>query len=173
MEARITEQLTAEANHIYSHGHAEAIRLHHREIHIEHLVLGMLYADSETTARILHTAGVEYETMRQVAVKRQDAQKPWDNQATLAKDSLRLLQRAVKVAHRDGQEQAQPEHLLLALAQSDDAHIVRVLQVDGVDMDLIAHLARRSLNERDDYDVKPPLVEKMSVRDKLKRLIGR
>jgi len=124
----------------------EALRLGHRYIGTEHLLLGLLREEQGVAARVLARLGVTLERVRQM-VEDTIGHEERHNIATLelAPRTKRVLELAVDEARRLGHYYIGTEHLLLGLIREGQGIAAGILETLGLDLDEVRKETMRQM----------------------------
>ncbi|MCA9884967.1 MAG: NDP-hexose 4-ketoreductase, partial [Anaerolineae bacterium] len=129
------ERFTPAARRVLSLSQEEAERLHHSEINIGHLLLGLLREHESIAAQVLGDVGTSLDAAEKV-VRDAYLKEPASTQAhpiELADDIKKLLELTVDEARRQGHQIIAPEHMLLGLVryQSTWPDLFEALDLDS------------------------------------------
>jgi ATP-dependent Clp protease ATP-binding subunit ClpC len=124
----------------------EALRLGHRYIGTEHLLLGLLREEQGVAAKVLARLGVTLERVRQM-VEDTIGHEERHNIATLelAPRTKRVLELAVDEARRLGHYYIGTEHLLLGLIREGQGIAAGILETLGLDLDEVRKETMRQM----------------------------
>lgn len=125
------DRFTKRARQALTLAKEEAMRLQHREIDTEHLLLGLLAQKDGLAMKALSELGCDSRVIHQRIEDRvsgpQSAYWPW-HKPTLAHGAKRVIELAVNVAHQLGHKYIGTEHLLLGIIEEGEGVGEQVLQ---------------------------------------------
>jgi ATP-dependent Clp protease ATP-binding subunit ClpC len=127
-------RLNDQAMRVFAFAQDEAVRLNHREIGIEHLLLGLIREGQGIAARVLEAQGLELSQARAavtVTIGRGDSATSAEK-ITLSPRAKKVIERAIDEARRLGHKAIGAEHLLLGLVREGEARAPGVLESLGV-----------------------------------------
>ena len=138
------ERFTRRSRQIIVLGQEEADSLGHGRVGSEHLLLGLVKSEDESTAPVLADAGVTYEAVREKVAALEFGQAK--RRVPFTRAAKRVLEKAVREAHALGDTYIGAEHVLLGLVSDERAGSVAIVRELGADPDAIraAVLERRS-----------------------------
>ena len=143
------ERLLIDAREAMTLAQEEARALNHNYLGTEHILLGLLGAQSCLAARLLSALGVEANAVRRALEERlvgRGATEPPPGPLPLTPRSKKALELAVQEAKADSSVHVRSEHLLVGVARVREGLAARVLQELGADYErLHARLRRAAL----------------------------
>jgi ATP-dependent Clp protease ATP-binding subunit ClpC len=130
------DQFTKRARQALGFSQEEALRLGHRYIGTEHLLLGLLREQQGIAARVLTRLGVTLERARQLVMEMLGREERSTSASIqLAPATKRVLELAIDEARRLGHGYVGTEHLLLALVRENQAISAGILELLGLDLE--------------------------------------
>lgn len=127
------EQLTEPAQRVLSRAHETARRLKHGYASGDHLLLSLLYEDTDVAPRALTELGVDVPQLRGVLTYVLDGGAGEDTLDTVGTARLmRILELAGSEARRLGHHDVTPGHLLLGLVREGESVAATILENLGV-----------------------------------------
>lgn len=179
------DRFTKRARQALTLAKEEAIRLQHREIDTEHLLLGLLAQKDGLAMKALSELGCDSRIIHQRIEDRvagpQSAYWPW-NKPTLAHGAKRVIELAVNIARQLGHKYIGTEHLLLGILEEGEGVGEQVLQEFVTVEAIIAKITQlitsttateaRQTSRTGDYQAQPKvksekLVESLSLVESL------
>jgi len=134
----------------------EAIRLNHKYIGTEHLLLGLIREGEGVAARVLDSLGVESSKVRTAVtfmIDRGDsATSP--SKIKLSPRAKKVIELAIDEARKLGHDHVGTEHLLLGLVREGEGMAPRVLESLGVSPVKVRHQVIAMLGQQ--HDATPP-----------------
>ncbi|MGQ9493645.1 MAG: ATP-dependent Clp protease ATP-binding subunit [Anaerolineae bacterium] len=130
------ERFTKRARQALGFSQEEALRLGHRYIGSEHLLLGLLREQQGIAAKVLTRMGVTLERARQLVMEMLGSEeRSMSTSIQLAPAAKRVLELAIDEARRLGHGYIGTEHLLLALVRENQVISAGILEVLGLDLE--------------------------------------
>ena len=134
------DRFTKRARRALTLAQEEALRLNHRSIGTEHLLLGLVRLDGGRALKVLRALAVEPAQV----IRAVERVAPRGDRAPFGKPSLaarakRAIELAVDEARLTGDSSIGTAHLLLGLAREGEGAAIRVLNGLGVNIDQAAH----------------------------------
>ena len=127
---------TGKANAAVNAAIAQACILGHTYVGSEHLLLGVLEAESGIAGNILHGRGVEWGKIRQKLIETVGRGiKTQMSTENFTPRCRRILENSLTEARMLGQNIAGTEHILLSLLKERESYAVRFLNALGADCD--------------------------------------
>ena len=127
---------TGKANAAVNAAIAQACILGHTYVGSEHLLLGLLEAESGIAGNILHGRGVEWGKIRQKLIETVGRGiKTQMSTENFTPRCRRILENSLTEARMLGQNIAGTEHILLSLLKEHESYAVRFLNALGADCD--------------------------------------
>lgn len=127
---------TGKANAAVNAAIAQACILGHTYVGSEHLLLGLLEAESGIAGNILHGRGVEWGKIRQKLIETVGRGiKTQMSTENFTPRCRRILENSLTEARMLGQNIAGTEHILLSLLKERESYAVRFLNALGADCD--------------------------------------
>jgi ATP-dependent Clp protease ATP-binding subunit ClpC len=113
----------------------EAGRLHNPNVGVEHILLGMLRAETNDASTLLQTLGVDAVELKQTLDKEmyRDGNYISDNELTVDKSVENLLRLSLLESLGLNSKETNTEHLLLAMLKDSNSLVYRVLSAYNVD----------------------------------------
>ena len=144
------DRFTKRARRALTLAQEEALRLNHRYIETEHLLLGLVHTDGGRAMKVLRALGVEpNQVIRAVERTAPRGERAPFGQPSLAARAKRAVELAVDEARLTGDSAIGTAHLLLGLAREGEGAAIRVLSGLGVNLDqLRTQTAREMLAAR-------------------------
>ncbi|HNS51041.1 MAG TPA: ATP-dependent Clp protease ATP-binding subunit [Anaerolineae bacterium] len=142
------DRFTKRARRVLTAAQNEALRLNHRYIGTEHLLLGLVGEEGGVAMRVLSELGLSAEEIRE-AVERAVGRgiRPLGGPPSLTPRTKRVLEVAVEEARRLGHHYIGTEHLLLGLIREQEGIAIEVLRRLGASPDRIEDQVNRMLVE--------------------------
>jgi len=139
------ERFTRRARQVVALAQEEVEALGHGRVGTEHLLLGLLRAEDETTAPLLRDAGVTLDAARDLVAKI-EVRPRGRGRMPFTRAAKRSLAYTLHEARELGDNFIGAEHILLGLVADERAGSVAILRELGVDPDALraAALARRA-----------------------------
>lgn len=126
--------MTYRFRQILSLAHEEATNLGHLKIEPEHLLLGLLHDPPEEINDIRSELHIDLEQARAIVNQLTPPANriiPPNHQPGLSLTTSTLLTKAVEIAQQNKEEQAEPQHILLAILAEPDSRAFKVLEQLG------------------------------------------
>lgn len=123
-------------------------RAHNRTPGTEHLLLALVEKDAVTAHALDATGSSAADAARLLSRMRGADDEPSDRLHALTSPARRALEAAVRLAHRHGDESAEPVHVLAALLATEGHLAAVVLETSGVDVRVAGDLCRGRLSAR-------------------------
>ena len=134
------ERFTRRARQIIVIAHDEAEALGHDRVGSEHLLLGLVRAEDETTAPLLAEAGLTYDAVRErVAAIEVGSQR---RRTPFTRAAKRVLETSVREAKMNGDRNIGAEHVLLGLIADERAGSVAIIRALGADPEALRAAVR-------------------------------
>lgn len=128
------DRLSDETREVLAQAEEQARLLNHPAIGTEHLLLGVLALEDCAAARLLRTAGVELEEVRERAAGAlEERDIPKDTELSLTPRAVRVLELADREATTLGQEEVTPELLLIGMIREGGGVACQILVAMGAD----------------------------------------
>ena len=142
------DRFTKRARRVLTAAQNEALRLNHRYIGTEHLLLGLVGEEGSVAMRVLSELGLSADEVRE-AVERAVGRgiRPLGGPPSLTPRTKRVLEVAVEEARRLGHHYIGTEHLLLGLIREQEGIAIEVLRRLGATPDKIEDQVNRMLVE--------------------------
>ena len=140
------DRFTKRARRALTAAQNEALRLNHRYIGTEHLLLGLIGEEGSVAVRVLEGLGLSADEIRE-AVERAVGRgiRPMGGPPTLTPRTKRVLEVAVEEARRLGHHYIGTEHLLLGLIREEEGIAIEVLRRLGASPEKIEEQVNRML----------------------------
>ncbi len=129
------ERFTRRARQIIVFAQEDADTLGHGRVGSEHLLLGLVRAEDETTATILADAGITQDAVRERVAAIEPG--PQRRRAPFTRAAKRSLEESVRAAKMGGDRYIGAEHVLLGLMADERAGSVEIVRALGADPDAL------------------------------------
>jgi ATP-dependent Clp protease ATP-binding subunit ClpC len=174
------EKFTQSARRVLSLAHMEAERMQQPSIGSEHLLLALIQEETGVAGRVLRELGVELDRAREMVLRLVGMGSKRYDRIDLSPDAQRILDMAIEEARKMDSQYISTEHLLLALAASEEGMARQVIVKLGITPAQIQRQVNRVLNENrsalssarnkaekaresKSKDAKTPLVDQLAV----------
>jgi len=140
------DRFTKRARQALAYAQEEALRLGHRWIGTEHLLLGLLREEQGIAAKVLVQMGVTVERVRQMVEETLGrGERLLTTSVELAPRAKRVLELAIDEARRLGHNFIGTEHLLLGLAREGQGIAAGILETLGLDLERVRQETLRQM----------------------------
>jgi ATP-dependent Clp protease ATP-binding subunit ClpC len=141
-------RFTQRARRALSLAQDAALRLNHREIDAEHLLLGLAREEDGTAVQVLRALGVEPgQVIRAVERAVSHGERQLTHKPALTARTKRVIELAAEEARQMGHPTIGTEHLLLGLVYEGEGVSVRVLQALGIALSRVRPQTERMWGE--------------------------
>ncbi|OJX40496.1 MAG: NDP-hexose 4-ketoreductase [Chloroflexi bacterium 44-23] len=150
------DRFTQRARRVLSLAHQEAEKLQQDAISTEHLLMGLIREDGGVASRVLRDLGLEPERIQEMIERLGGKGESTAKRLDLTPGVQKVLELAFDEARQMGHHYVGTEHILLALARSDEGLASDVLKKLGISPEQIRRQTRRVLQEGGGTTATPP-----------------
>ncbi len=134
----VFDRFTERAQKVMVYSQEEAIRLNHNYIGTEHILLGLVKEGEGIAARVLGERGVSLESIRQqVEVAIGKGQEKVEQVLGYTPRTKTIIELSAEEARNLGHNYVGTEHLLLALIHEGEGAAAQILEVMGLNLDIV------------------------------------
>lgn len=143
------DQCSEQTRKVLTLAHQEAQRLQQERVGTEHLLLGLLLGGEGRIMQVLHSLAIDPQKLRRdVEFVIGHGDRAAMEEIKLTRLASKVLEQALKEAHRLKQQLIGPEHVLLGLVGVQECIPAGLLESRGATLEIVREATRAALNGR-------------------------
>lgn len=142
------ERFSPSARRVLGAAQEEAIALANNLVETPHLLLAMLHPDSGVAYRVLSDLRIEHERVLPVVKAAHPGEPAPVKNPGVAPETKRLLESAVDICRKRGDQYIGSEHILLALVKGDDKSIRFIMREIKLEQSVVRSCVERVLAQQ-------------------------